>query len=563
MTAARAAGALALAACALAAGAFAQTMQPYHGAAPRKIPGTNVPEAALPYFFSAPPPSESPRVARPAPPLDPEIARLVRRAQDLRLAGLPERALDTLRVAARTAPHHPYVVLETARAHLARDDWSAAAALLRAERAAQRDSLLGSQELVFASERLARPRDAAQAAVETWVVSAPDGQWAVGVLLRLLPQDARGVTEPLRAAQARLPGRGDLARGLALVLSRQGRTDEAVRTLAAADRPSLRPLRQWFAEEMLYSPVPGDSLAATEALVSLAGDTLFAPVLRLAAARRAVGLAAAGGRTADVLPRLARGLERVPPAQWDDELLLAVARGLRESGRGAEARTLLERAGRATASRPELALERAWAQLREGPPAAALGALDSLARTWPPARFPLAEALFWAGRPDSALAQYKRVALDAASPDAVPALERTYLIEEKPDDPALRAFGEIAWERWRGGAPRALRLADSLWRALPRTAALHAHAAIQLGELRAANRDWAGALVPLLAVADSLPGDRLASLARQRAGEALLAQGDSRRALAQFEECLARYPRAWNAPEVRRYVERLRRESRL
>ena len=98
---------------------------------------------------------------------------------------------------------------------------------------------------------------------------------------------------------------------------------------------------------------------------------------------------------------------------------------------------------------------------------------------------------------------------------------------------------------------------------MPRTAALHAHAAIQLGELRAANRDWAGALVPLLAVADSLPGDRLAPLARQRAGEALLRLGDARRALGQFEECLARYPRAWNAPEVRRQAERLRRELRL
>jgi regulator of sirC expression with transglutaminase-like and TPR domain len=64
-------------------------------------------------------------------------------------------------------------------------------------------------------------------------------------------------------------------------------------------------------------------------------------------------------------------------------------------------------------------------------------------------------------------------------------------------------------------------------------------------------------------VADSLPGDRLAPVARQRAGEAWLRLGDQRKALAQFEECLARYPRAWNAAEVRRQVERLRRESRL
>ena len=29
------------------------------------------------------------------------------------------------------------------------------------------------------------------------------------------------------------------------------------------------------------------------------------------------------------------------------------------------------------------------------------------------------------------------------------------------------------------------------------------------------------------------------------------------------EECLARYPKAWNAPEVRRRVETLRRERRF
>ena len=38
---------------------------------------------------------------------------------------------------------------------------------------------------------------------------------------------------------------------------------------------------------------------------------------------------------------------------------------------------------------------------------------------------------------------------------------------------------------------------------------------------------------------------------------------DDARALAQYEECLARYPKAWNAPEVRRAVETLRRERRF
>lgn len=531
---------------------------------PRTIPGTPVPEGQLPFYFSVPPPSDAARSARPMPPLDPALARSLRRAQELRLAGLPERALDTLRVIERAAPHHPYVVLELARTHMARDDYASAWSLLKTERAAARDSLLGSPEMVLSGERLGRPRDAAQAAVETWVASAPEGQWTLTALLRLLPQDPRGVTEPLRAAVARDQGRGDLVRGLALLQARQGRPDEAARVLAAADRPAWRPpLRQWFADEALYSGLAADSIAATEALVSLAGDTAFASVLRLGAARRALAVATARGSARDVAPRIARAIEGVPPNLWGEDLLLALARTLRESGRGAEARAMLMRAGELMRGRPELVLERGWAQLREGPPASAVPLLDSLARAWPPALFALAEAEFFSGAMDSALVHYRAAALREDSPDAVPALERTYLIEERPSDPALRAMGELAYERWRGGAVRANRVADSLWRTLPTTSPYRVHAAMELADLRLEAKDPAGALIPLLAVADSMPADRLAPLARQRAGESLLAMGDTRRALQQFEECLARYPRAWNAAEVRRQVERLRRESRL
>ncbi len=46
---------------------------------------------------------------------------------------------------------------------------------------------------------------------------------------------------------------------------------------------------------------------------------------------------------------------------------------------------------------------------------------------------------------------------------------------------------------------------------------------------------------------------------------ALLVKDEALRsqALEQYEECLARYPKAWNAPEVRRQVEALRREHRF
>ena len=110
---------------------------------------------------------------------------------------------------------------------------------------------------------------------------------------------------------------------------------------------------------------------------------------------------------------------------------------------------------------------------------------------------------------------------------------------------------------------RARFLADSLFRALPHTSPLFASAALAAADARAAQKDFAGALVAAKLVADSLAADRLAPLARQRAGELLLRIGDARGALAQFEEGLARYPRAWNAPEVRRRVERLRKDTRL
>jgi tetratricopeptide (TPR) repeat protein len=539
--------------------AVAQVVWPDRGGAS----GSATPESPVPFYFSVPSPSETPRASRPVPSLSPALSLRLRRAQDLRLAGLPERALDTLRAVQREAPHHPFVVLELARTHMAREDWASAWGLLRAERSASRDSLLGSAELELTCERLARPRDAAQVCAETWAASPPDGQWALAALLRLLPQDARATSEALRAATAALPERGDLARGYALLLSRQGRPGEAARALAASDRPGWRPpLRQWFADEALFSGLAADSVAAAEALVSLAADTAFAPVLRVNAAHRALQLTAAHGSN-DGAPRLVRALAGVPVDRWGEDLLLALVRALRVAGRGGEARALLARAGELLRGRPELALERAWAQMREGPPAAAVPALDSLARGFPPARFPLAEAQFFAGQLDSALANYRRAALDESSPDAVPALDRAYLLEEHPGDGALRAFGELAFERWRGGSMRALRLADSLWRALPLHSPYHAQAALQLAELRGEARDWNGALVPLAVVADSLPGDRLAPVARQRVGEALLAMGDERRALQQFEECLARYPRAWNAPEVRRYVEKLRRDRRL
>jgi tetratricopeptide (TPR) repeat protein len=261
--------------------------------------------------------------------------------------------------------------------------------------------------------------------------------------------------------------------------------------------------------------------------------------------------------------RIFRALADLPPQAWSNDLLVAIVRGLRESGRAAEVRALLERLGDRGTAIPELALEGALNELREGPPARALAVLERAAIGSPEGVFRYAEALFFSGLPDSAMAIYRLVSHDPRSPYTAPALERLFLIEDADPQSALPALGLMAYESWRGEPKRSAAIADSLFRTLPR-GALWAHAALALAGQRDRDGDGPGALTPLLAVADSLPGDRLAPVARQRAGDIYrLRLKDDAKALAQYEECLARYPKAWNAPEVRRAVETLRRERRF
>ena len=126
----------------------------------------------------------------------------------------------------------------------------------------------------------------------------------------------------------------------------------------------------------------------------------------------------------------------------------------------------------------------------------------------------------------------------------------------------MAVFGRIAYEEWRGEVRRAAVLTDSLFRALPR-GSLWAEAAMTLADQRAASGDLAAALEPLLAVADSMPDGRLAPVARDRAGDMYVRLKDDSRAAAQYEECLSRYPKSWNAAEVRRKLEALRRDKRF
>ena len=504
---------------------------------------------------------EPPLSHHPFKPLDPEAYARLRQARADREAGLLERARAALLELAREIPHLPQILTELARVEIARGEWAAVERLARPERLQQRDSLLLASELMLALERLGRAREAAEVAIEAWAAD-PAQDWAADSLLHLVAADPK-VRDAARAAARRLPERADIVLAACRLEMRGGDPSEALRMLAATDGPALRPpLRMRFADDLLEGGVARDSSGAAEALLALAADTRFETTFRLPAARRAWDLAVALGTEALLAPRLTHALADLPAERWDSVLLMEVARALRRSGLTTEARALLA-AGERSLSKRELAMEQALADLRDGPPERALPRLRAAADGSPEAAFRFAEALFFAGQSDSALACYERITKDPASEFTGPSFERIYLIEDAEPRSALPAFGRVAWEEWRGEPKRAAALTESLFVTLP-PGVLWAQAGIKLVALREAAGDARAALEPLLLLADSLPGDRLAPLARQRAGDIYLYRlKDAPRAQEQYEECLARYPRAWNAADVRRKLEQLRRDRRL
>jgi len=498
----------------------------------------------------------------PVPPLtDAQRARL-RQAQDLHSAGLPEQALPLLKSLLAEVPHHPLVLTQLARVQNTLEDFAAVERLGRAERLAQRDSLLLGPELATALEALSRSRDAAQVAIEAWVASPVQPDWVHDVLDRAEDAAPRDVRDMVRRAAARSPERTDLARATAHLEWKLGDLRAALKTLAAAERSEARPrLRFTFGEELLVQSTSRDSTGAIETWLDLAGDTGYDASYRTASARRAWDVIAARNAEHEFAPRLQKALADLPLKSMSDELRLGLARGLREAGRTADARALLApESGRGDV--PEFAAERALSDLRDGPPARALPGLRAAAERSPEQTFRYAEALFFAGEADSAHAWYEKVTADPRGPVTGAALERLYLLEENGSPAALPVFGRIAYEEWRGETRRAAALADSLFRTLPR-GPLWAEAALMLSAQRTAAGEAAAALEPLLAVADSLPDDRLAPVARARAGDIYVRLKDDSRAAAQYEECLSRYPKSWNAAEVRRKLEALRRDKRF
>lgn len=540
----------------LAAALFASTG---HAQAPPS--GDPVPPGTLIQSYTV---GEPTRTARGADALPPAVMQRLQRAVDLRASGLPERARDTLLVLLREFPHHPRIVTELGRAQLMRNDHAAVERLANAERAATRDTLLLAPELALAQERLGRPRDAMRTAIDAWTVGPGEGAWASSTLFRLAPLDSRLALSLFETAVAPRPWRTDLVLGLAHLHAVSGRPAEASRVLTDAEKRSNRTgLRVLFADESLRAGTPADTAAALTVLAELTKDETRRADERLATGRRLWVAAQASGREAEWAPRLAVALRAVPAERWGPDFLLALIRSLQRAGHTDEARELL--AANPTIERrlPELTLERAAGLAREGRLEAAQPLLDSLAQSLPQARFLRAEIEFFSGALDSALAHYNEVAKRPEDPDAATALDRIYLLEEAPKSEARPLLGRIAFERWRGRRAAALVLADSLWRSQQPRGAYAARAGLELASLRMEAGDARGALLPLLVVCDSLAEDRLAPLARQRAGDAYASLGDDKNALTQYEECLARYPRAWNSAEVRRRVDRLRKEKRL
>ncbi len=539
-------------------------------APPRAAPGTitvpvrgggtlTVTPQLLP--FGLPPVSEPEVLSQyPLPGLDHPIYNRLEAVRLQREAGRLEAAADSMRVVLSAAPHHPILLAEMARVLEARFDWAGVIRLATAERAATHDTLLLAHPYARALERLRRPREAAQVALQSWIVEPVEAEWAFQTVSRLAPSDSRAIRDAMHKAALARPDRVDLVSSAARLDWKLGDETAARRALAGSDRPGFTPPLRWrFADDLLNAQSERDSLGAVDALISMAADPHYDATLRMRAAHRAYNVHQARGTVPAGAPEIEKALRDVPLAQWNAELLLDVARGLRQAGQTSAARRLLQAPELAATAPPPLKLERALNDLRDGPPESSLAALEPLAVVSDEARFRYAEALFFSGQADSALSQYKRVSENPDAEFAGAALERLFLIEDAQPKTALPVIGRLMYMEWRGDAPTTLALAESLYRALPR-GPLWARVALMMSDRLDATAQYTAALVPLLALADEQPNDRLAPVARQRAGDIyLLRLKQVPEAIAQYEACLTRYPKAWNSPEVRRRLEALRK----
>ena len=255
--------------------------------------------------------------------------------------------------------------------------------------------------------------------------------------------------------------------------------------------------------------------------------------LELSERWRAVGDEASARRVSDQAAKLA---PRTPGTKDDPEL----------TGR------LAVRAGEAALSNGDLAA--AAASFRA---AQESGASEKVREE---AQYLASEVAFYEGRFDSAAAGYDAFARAyPTSRFTNDALERMYLIEAGEGSP-VAGLPELAkaFRLARAGASDEALAAAEAAEARAHGGPAWSHAGLLTASLLVARGRVADAAAKALAVAEGVPDDRLAPVARRRAGDAYRASGNDALALAQYEELLVRYPRSWLAPETRRLVQELR-----
>jgi tetratricopeptide (TPR) repeat protein len=258
--------------------------------------------------------------------------------------------------------------------------------------------------------------------------------------------------------------------------------------------------------------------------------------LELSERYRAQGDEASARRVADLAARLA---PKTPGASDDPELggRLAVRKG----------ETALEKGDLAAA-------EAAFKEAKNS------GASE---RVREEAQYLASEVAFYEGRFDSAAAGYDAFAKAyPTSRFTNDALERMYLIEAGEGAP-VAGLTELAraFRLARAGATDDALAAAAEAETRATGGPAWSHAGLLTASLLEARGRVKEAAAKALAVAEGVPEDRLAAVARRKAGDYYKESGSDALALAQYEELLVRYPRSWLAPETRRLVQELRAKT--
>lgn len=442
-------------------------------------------------------------------------------------------------------------------------------------------------------EAAARPRGAAfalQRQLFEWAETVDVGPGVVEAAERRADASPKDVNRALLAAE---------------IEWRAGKTSAALARLRSAESPGMPhgQLARVLAER-LSSDAQGNSLAAPLWLELARGP--YDPGLRADALRRLLQpttiITPNGQGRAVVTPVSAKDLESawrtLPAGEERSQLGLELLSALRARGETQAAErvaTELARTGGTGQLAGPVDVEAGLLALGQGNLEAAgkhlerarTQAVDDDARER--AEFGQAEVLFYSGQFDSALASYDRFAkAHPLSPLANEALARAFLLEGDPDQAPGQAPGLASlakglyaearrqWDEavtWARNAGAESKSSDRQVSEMPRTEGaapeslglanpVRAQALLLLSRAEEAQGALGEARLAALAVADSLPGDRLAPVARKRVGDLDLARGNRESALAQYEEMLARYPRSWLAAEVRRQVTDLRSQLR-